>query len=166
MTCELASTYVDLSQIRHIEDNQELFAEPETDSVFSVEVLEYTSHVPDSAIAEHCFVDISEGNEAKTSRVVHKTGLNNFFVASGVQTGIAKARENDSEGNDVIVWVAVRRLPAQNADVVVSLTTPTKLSSQSSSTFFDAVPLPERGQQVFMNVLESFQIVDLGLFAT
>ena len=164
IVCSLPPTYSGLSELRNIPDNQELYADAETDSVFVVEILEYTAHVKDEDIAQHCFEDIKDGNEAKTALVEESGIIDNFFVCNGVQTGVVKAHEQDPEGNDIRVWVGVLRLKDYNADVVLSVTSPIKISQESSS--FGVVPNVERGKEVFVNALKSFKIVNYGLFAT
>ena len=168
--CDLPTTYEDVSLLREIPDNEEVFHEPSTDACLVVDILQFSADVPDDAIAAFQFDDIAAANEVKSFQIEDRgladsKGGQRFLWCGGVQTGIVKFRERETRGNDVYVWVGVCRLKEYDTDVVVSVSAPIRISEASSSHKLGSVPDVARGKAVFESVLSSFKIKDFGLFA-
>jgi Ran-interacting Mog1 protein len=173
IVCNFPQTYMDVSHVREIPDNEEVFYEDATDSCLVVDLLEYAQEVSDDHVAEYQFQDIAEGNEVKSFQILETgkisipqpEGPNEFRWCCGIQNGIVKFREHETRGNDVKVWVAVQRLKHYNTDIVISVTAPIRLSEQSSSYVKGSVPDVENGKRVFELALATFKVLDYNLFA-
>jgi len=172
IVCDFPSTYEDVSYLREIPDNEEVFHEPATDSCLVIDLTEYSAEVSDEKIAEYQFEDIADGNQVRKFNIEEKgiasfpnAGLHEFFWCGGVQEGIIKFKEDETKGNDVYVWVGVGRMKKYNTDVVISVTAPMRLSEKSSSFALGSVPDVARGKNVFETALSSIKVMDYGLFA-
>ena len=76
---------------------------------------------------------------------------------------------NGEAGLTMQVHVVVLRMPQKQADIVVSLNTPTMINPASSSAeHAGAGPVSSAGEasEIFLGVLKSLHIADWGLFGT
>jgi hypothetical protein len=73
ISCWVPDGFVDVSTLRQVPDNQEVFvAEQGDEAMLSVEVLEY-AEVPDSEAARFCFADVADWNEAQSWQLESST---------------------------------------------------------------------------------------------
>ena len=162
MCCQLPPGLVDVSAFRDVPDHQEVWVTSDSDRLaVSVEVLEYARDVPDDHAALYFFEDLAQCNEAQSHFLtlqphpVHRAGalanVSSIWACAGMQRGVSKFKKQ-AQG-DVLVWLAVLRLPAHSADVLVTVTSP-----EAAATSVDAAG-------VFALVLSTLEIRDTSLFA-
>ncbi|KAL6076388.1 RAN guanine nucleotide release factor [Balamuthia mandrillaris] len=180
MTCVVPTRFVDVSDIRPVPDNQEVFTDVHTDQSLIIEILEYQSAVSDTDSASYLFNDLAEANEATDgARIVHQEAMSpedmpNFpdvpkSVLLGVQR-IAKFNESNRAKNVVQVYLANVRLPRHTTDLLITLNEPVQVAQESSSKVnVDTLDAATRERMdstllIFKAVLKSLRVNDWTLF--
>lgn len=176
ITMAMPGRFTDISQVRQVPDNQEVFADPSTDQSFIVEILEIPPDAPDADAASfHFGVIASEGGaveaqlETQTQQQAAMDGALQRTVTWGVQT-VGKHRDRADKANQVRVYVACFRSHEAGADIVVSFNSPTSINQASAAARnVDQVRMnvyntPEAAQQVFAGAIDTFHIANWGLF--
>ncbi|KZT52454.1 Mog1p/PsbP-like protein [Calocera cornea HHB12733] len=172
ITISLPSDLIDASDFRQIPDTQEVFLDKESDVSFVIEILELVDTLSFGDAATFHFESLAHDNEAESKRideVVPPQDLSpppcppNQPVPT-LLNGIQFVRKfNRPEPDEVRIALALFRIPAKNADVVITMNFPTWLEA------IGPVPDVERKWEywriVFTTAVLSFQIVDFGLFA-
>ncbi|EJU05527.1 Mog1p/PsbP-like protein [Dacryopinax primogenitus] len=172
ITVNLPDELIDASDFRQIPDTQEVFLDKESDVSFVIEILELVNTPSFGDAATFHFDSLAHDNDAEGKRideVVPPVDLSpppcppNQPVPT-LLTGRQFVRKfNRPEPDEVRIVLALFRIPAKNADVVMSMNFPVKLEATGP------VPDVERKWEfwriVFMTAVQSFQIVDFGLFA-
>lgn len=173
--------FIDTSQFREVPDNQEIFADPETDQSLIIELLQYSDQVPNENAALFHFREVAQINDA-TSPTHHTVfqvesldskiampnlaGVNDIYVGCLLgQQLVSKFRE--MHRNSVNMYMAVIRLPHVTTDVLITLNDPVMLALQSSSSKTGAVPQGSNAMQsldMFSKIIRSLRIIDWGLF--
>jgi hypothetical protein len=165
----------DVSQIRQVPDNQEVFVDADTDRCVIIELLAYDATLPDSdAAVLYYFTDLAEANgaacqhdaptviDAAATPNIAATAAVRLFVR-GTHLGVAKFKER--AGNDVVVHMALLRCPTIATDLLVTQTFPVRVDAASSSAQTMQRTLDEQtAAEQFGGVLGSLQINDFGLF--
>nr|XP_057929107.1 ran guanine nucleotide release factor [Doryrhamphus excisus]XP_057929110.1 ran guanine nucleotide release factor [Doryrhamphus excisus] len=133
----------DVSKLREIPDNQEVFVHAHTDQSLIVELLEYQAHVEDQEAARYHFEDIAGSNAAShpeaqevTSVVpLHKPELSlSACSCAWVLTGTqCVSKFNEEARNMVRIHLAVFRLPQFDTEVLVTFNDPQRINPGSSS---------------------------------
>ncbi|CEM19409.1 unnamed protein product [Vitrella brassicaformis CCMP3155] len=187
MRCAIPQSFADVSQIRDVPDNQEVFADFHTDSSLMFEVVQYQQTVTDQDAPRYFFRDLAEVNEADPWEVLQVIRLEPAimpnldgsickYLVMGHQT-VSKFREGREAANVVAIYMAIIRLPEHHSEVLISFNDPRCLSPASSSAPASHVGVPngtslhdaysylnQEGPQQFQSLLETFQIRDWGLF--
>jgi hypothetical protein len=83
------------------------------------------------------------------------------------QQAVAKGRQQQEAANDVVVLVAVIRIPHVQSDVLISFNAPRyisqhSLSAQQTGSGWQAGASQARA--LFLDILKTFQVLDWGLF--
>lgn len=163
----------DISELREVPDNQEVFAHPHTDQSLIVELLEYQAQVSDEDAARFHFEDVAGSNQALEPGACQVSGVAALPRAqlalaecscAWALTGTQRVSKFDEEArNTVSVHLGVFRLPQFSTDVVVTFNDPQSISPRSSSASAAA-----RGQpwtlQDFQRLLNTLSLHDPGLF--
>ncbi|XP_064611266.1 ran guanine nucleotide release factor-like [Liolophura sinensis] len=162
----------DVSGIRDIPDNQEVFCHPVTDQSFIIELLEFVDGTDEEAIKTH-FEDLASCNEASASaqiiRVeeipVQQTSMGectSVWQLSGRQN---VAKFHDTAENIVNVHMGVIRLTEYRTDIVITFNDPVLISPESSS--YAPIPTSAGPWQVedFHKAVTSLQLLDPGIFS-
>lgn len=166
----------DVSAIRQVPDNQEVFVDAASDRCVIIELLAYDAELPDSEAAVlHYFADLANHQDARfehdapivleadATPLIADSATARFFVR-GTHLGVAKFKE--TAGNDVLVHMALLRCPGISTDVLVTQTFPIRVNMASSSAHSMTQTLDERvAAQDFAALLASIKINDFGLFA-
>lgn len=143
------AAFADVSQLRQIPDNQEVFAHADSDRSVIFELLEAVDTVPSSGAAPALFhwhnlaaeADAADA-EILFSHAVAPSGLSPGLAAAGggaaasVACGrqrVAKFRDAADAANTVRVALACVRLPRVATDVLVVLNEPVAIHAESSS---------------------------------
>ncbi|KAM8889067.1 ran guanine nucleotide release factor [Synchiropus picturatus] len=164
----------DVSELREIPDNQEVFAHADTDQSLIVELVEYQAQVADQDAATYHFVDIAGSNKASEpgssniTSVVSLSGqdvslsqCSSAWMLSGAQ---CVSKFNEEAKNSVTIHLGLFRLPQFSTDVLVTFNDPQTISSESSSA--PAAGKHEGAWTVmdFQDLLKSITLHDTGLF--
>ncbi len=151
----------DISAIRDVPDNQEVFVDVDRDDSAIVELLELLSDVPDANAAQFHFAELAASNDATgpglsmiefeqpmTAVQIPLIGLSASGAAGATAAGligrqrVSKGREGDSARNDVRIYLAVIRLPAVGTDVVITVNEPVAIAPSSSSAVSTGAAAP------------------------
>ncbi|XP_030648606.1 ran guanine nucleotide release factor [Chanos chanos] len=165
----------DISELRQIPDNQEVFAHSQTDQSVIIELLEYQSHVNDSDAARYHFEDVAGSNKAteagswevRSVEALPKSELSlqecsSAWLLSGAQL-ISKF--NEEAKNTVNIHLGLFRLPQFTTDILVTFNDPVSISPLSSSAVgSSASVLGLWSIQDFRQLLQSLRLIDPGVF--
>lgn len=170
----IPSSATDISNLREIPDNQEVFAHAHTDQSIIVELLEYQSQVSDQDAARYHFEDIAGSNRAlepgafQVTNVtpLPKSELSLSQCASGwFLTGTQSVSKfNEEARNTVTIHLGLFRLPQFSTDILVTFNDPQSISPDSSSASSAETHREPWTVQDFHRVLQSLTLHDPGLF--
>ena len=142
LTCSLPTPRVDISEMRQVPDNQEVFAHPLTDQSIVIELLEYQNIASGLEAARVHYQDISQANNSTDTVVLSHEVIETNSIAMGRCTGchyltgtqkITKFNESEEDSNVVRVQLVLYRLQEFNTDLVVTYNDPVSISAGSSS---------------------------------
>ncbi|XP_052447382.1 ran guanine nucleotide release factor [Carassius gibelio] len=163
----------DISELRQIPDNQEVFAHSQTDQSIITELLEYQSQVQDADAARYHFEDVAASNKAVESgsweiRVVEQLPKSELtmqecssaWLLSGAQL---VSKFNEEAKNTVNIHLCLFRLPQYTTDILVMFNDPVCINPLSSSALGNVAAIPWTLQD-FKGVLQSFCLLDPGVF--
>lgn len=167
----------DISELREIPDNQEVFAHRDTDQSLIVELLDYQSHVDNEDAVKYHFEDVAGSNKASdpgTSEVqsiqsVPKAELalhqcSSAWLLTGAQL---VSKFNEEAKNTVNIHMCLFRLPQFSTDILVTFNDPVIINPLSSSKGAGGVAglaAQPWTVQDFSSVLKSLQLLDPGVF--
>jgi len=182
MTCDIPSAWRDVSNVRQVPDHQECWHDIDGGRMLVIEILERKGEVADKNAAAYFFQDLAEANACDTANYSFSNAqppvngaavIPNLAAAaaatatvcclgSGYQR-VALGRAMDMAGNPrqqevriIHVDLAVLRLPLQNTDLLITLSSPSEFNPQQAQEHAVSEP--------FRQILSSFQIRDWGLF--
>jgi hypothetical protein len=178
--------FADISGLRQVPDNQEVFAHAETDRSLIFDLLESEGDVPaaDGAPALFHWHVLARDSGAISSAVTHSRSIPlermapalaagdpraHVSVAYGVQH-VAKFKDAAAAANAVRVCLACVRLPRASTDVLIAFNDPVAMHPASSSAKFgSAVASPavrdeEERSAVLHAALTSLAVNDWSLF--
>eukprot|EP01100_Stratorugosa_tubuloviscum_P001673 TRINITY_DN137_c0_g1_i1.p1 TRINITY_DN137_c0_g1~~TRINITY_DN137_c0_g1_i1.p1 ORF type:complete len:214 (+),score=66.95 TRINITY_DN137_c0_g1_i1:67-642(+) len=175
-SCSIPTRFIDLSDIRQIPDNQEVFCDLDTDQSIIFELLEMIEQSNQEAAIYH-FNEVASINEATNeSIIIHQseltqTELPNFDITQlkyfvfGKQK-VTKFSEGQDAKNIVNVYMCLIRLKNVQTDLVISLNQPVLISAESSSRANVTATNLENDQifEVFKKIIFSFKINNWDLF--
>jgi hypothetical protein len=179
ISCELPASYADVSELRQVPDNQEVFAEIKTDQSIIIELLQ-REEVSNDKIGEHLFSNLAADNAASDASVVFSETLDQDSVPHladpipksllvGYQQ-VAKFKDEEKHGdaakNRLRVILIVIRLENVTTDLTISINTPVEIAELSSSNEFECLAdaSGEAGQEISLRILKTLKINDWGLF--
>ncbi|XP_077170148.1 ran guanine nucleotide release factor isoform X2 [Paroedura picta] len=121
---------LDVSELRQVPDNQEVFVHPNTDQSVIIELLEYQAGVPDEAAVRYHFedvVDASGGPEVLTQESLspHLLALEGCSSAWNLTACQLVAKFDEDAKNEVRLHLALLRLPQYGTDVLLTFNDPT-----------------------------------------
>ncbi|XP_041861867.1 ran guanine nucleotide release factor [Melanotaenia boesemani] len=164
----------DISELREIPDNQEVFAHAHTDQSLIVELVEYQAQVSDQDAARYHFEDIAGSNKALEPGAFEVTeivalpkpelSLSDCSCA-WMLTGTQRVSKfNEEARNNVTIHLGLFRLPQFSTDVLITFNDPQKISPDSSSA--SAVETHREPWTVldFQRLLQTLTLHNPGLF--
>ncbi|XP_071751774.1 ran guanine nucleotide release factor [Centroberyx gerrardi] len=165
----------DISELREIPDNQEVFAHSHTDQSLIVELLEFQSQVEDQDAARYHFEDIAGSNKALDPGALEVTGVeplpkselalsecSSAWMLTGTQ---CVSKFNEEARNKVALHLGLFRLPQFSTDVLITFNDPQSISPDSSSAAAAGTQSREPWTvQDFHRLLQSFTLHNPGLF--
>ena len=180
----IPSSWRDVSQIRQVPDNQEVFqgcVEETGGTVLVFEILQRQSDVDDERAGSFFLSDLADSNSAEESNVVSsrvikslddadvdkRDVLPSLRVPEGMKrpsSGVAclsRGRQKVAQGKDgrnearwIDIHMCVLRLRSVETDFVITLSVP--LGDESSAAL--------DGHEIFSKILRGFNIIDWSLF--
>uniref|UniRef100_A0A1A7X3R8 Ran guanine nucleotide release factor n=1 Tax=Iconisemion striatum TaxID=60296 RepID=A0A1A7X3R8_9TELE len=164
----------DISELREIPDNQEVFAHPHTDQSLIVELVEYQAQVADQDAARYHFEDIAGSNKALQPGAFEVSGLvalskpelalaecSSAWMLTGTQ---CVSKFNEEARNTVTIHLGVFRLPQFSTDVLITFNDPQSISPDSSSAFAMEPHRELWTLQDFQSLLQTLTLHEPGLF--
>jgi len=167
ITAEFPDGLIDASDLRPIPDNQEVFLTRKSDVIYILEILESVdAGDPYEAIRFH-FDSLAHDNSAVDSKVesVAKAQVDRTapqpspYLLQGTQL-VPKSRRPTPD--QVKVFMALFRVPDKDADVLLTANVLTQ--TQNSETRGIKQEEWEPITRAFIRAVETFHIVDFGLF--
>eukprot|EP00727_Mastigamoeba_balamuthi_P007901 m51a1_g3731 hypothetical protein (173) ;mRNA; r:27781-28497 len=163
--------FADVSDVREVPDNQEVFADIDTDQCIIVELLESDASVPDAGAASHYLEELA-AHAGASSTVVTQPAVavtapmlpqeSRVYAIMAMQA-IAKFKE--AAENQVEVRMFVARVARANVDVLVTLSTPRMINPSSSSAASSArLEDSNVAGEMFSRALQTIEVLDWSLF--
>ncbi|TYZ64718.1 hypothetical protein PybrP1_002531 [[Pythium] brassicae (nom. inval.)] len=182
ISCSIPGSFADVSEFRQVPDNQEVFADAQSDQCVIMELLQRETGVRDEDSARFFFNEVASANGCAPADVEERhaellsaaaaplLGTDNRADAAVVSVvvgdqRVAKFREGDGAKNVVRVFLANIRLPSAATDVVLTVSVPLQINPASSSArSFQFDNSAEVGAEVFKRAVQSFAVHDWSLF--
>mmetsp|Transcript_4567 Transcript_4567/g.16069 ORF Transcript_4567/g.16069 Transcript_4567/m.16069 type:complete len:192 (+) Transcript_4567:104-679(+) len=180
LQAELPECFVDVSKVREVPDHQEVFTDVDTDQCMIVELLSMAADVGqgEDAVLTFHHRELARNNDAAgpgQCKVVSTRRLGPEDVPCIPQEAISYggvllskqmvAKFREQARNEVEVYLAVLRLPTVTTDLLVSLSRPVHVDSNSSShETMRAGALGPEPMQTFTTLLRTLKINNWGLF--
>ncbi|WAR15454.1 MOG1-like protein [Mya arenaria] len=169
---ELPVNRNDMSVVRQIPDNQEVFAHPQTDQSLIIELMEEveTQQPDEHAIKTH-FEDLATVNGSASSNIIqteeitpneislHEAGSCWYILG---EQSIAKFKETAK--NLVQIHMGLIRVPKYSTDVLITLNDPINISTESSSHHAVPTSAVRWNSGDFKRALQSIKLLDPGVF--
>lgn len=180
ITAQIPSDYTDISNIRQVPDNQEVFSHADTDRSVIIELLEMQQDIPPGVTAAQFHLNnIAEESGALRTQTHKLSALPSsdfpslsrddpalsVTVAYGTHV-VSKFKDSPDLASHVDVYAACVRLPRASTDLVVAFNDPRVLHPQGSSALVGSIVSPEesdRRDAVLRTVLTSLKIDEWSL---
>ncbi|GLI71467.1 hypothetical protein VaNZ11_016694 [Volvox africanus] len=130
VTCVVPTRMVDVSDIRQVPDNQEVFMDAEANQTIIFEIVEHDETVPDEECGRYVFEDLASENEAESCGLESLTTLgpaNAPYVPVAAYMCLVRGRQLIRQGHefkDTDLQLAVLRFPWVQSDLIISVCTP------------------------------------------
>lgn len=174
LSAALPHSAADVSQLREIPDNQEVFAHAHTDQSLIVELVEYQSQVADQDAARYHFEDIAGSNKALEPGAFQVTSVvslpkselslsdcSSAWMLTGTQ---CVSKFNEEARNTVTLHLGLFRLPQFSTDVLITFNDPQSISPDSSSAASAGTHREPWTVQDFQRLLQTLTLHNPGLF--
>ncbi|XP_066484937.1 ran guanine nucleotide release factor [Tiliqua scincoides] len=164
---------LDVSELRQVPDNQEVFVHPSTDQSIIIELLEYQAGVPDENAARYHFEDAAGASAeaevlSQESLAPHLLALEGCSSAWCLTTCQLVAKFNEKAKNKVTVHLVLLRLPQYGTDLLLTFNNPTCIHPLSSSAVRETeIPHPSQPPwtvEHFHTFTHSLRLLDPGIF--
>lgn len=174
LSAVLPHSTTDVSELREIPDNQEVFAHAHTDQSLIVEMVEYQAQVADQDAARYHFEDIAGSNKALEPGAFEVTSVvsmskselalsdcSSAWMLTGTQ---CVSKFNEEARNTVTLHLGLFRLPQFSTDVLITFNDPQSISPDSSSAASAETHREPWSVQDFQCLLQTLTLHDSGLF--
>lgn len=174
LSAVLPHSVTDISELREIPDNQEVFAHAHTDQSLIVELVEYQSQVADQDAARYHFEDIAGSNKALEPGAFEVTSVAPLpkselslsacscaWTLTGTQ---CVSKFNEEARNTVTLHLGLFRLPQFSTDVLITFNDPQSISPDSSSAASAGTHREPWTVQDFQRLLQTLTLHNPGLF--
>ncbi|KAM3620186.1 uncharacterized protein V6R79_019479 [Siganus canaliculatus] len=164
----------DISELREIPDNQEVFAHAHSDQSLIVELVEYQGQVADQDAARYHFEDIATSNKALETDAFEVTSVvplpkselllsdcSSAWMLTGTQ---CVSKFNEEARNKVTLHLGLLRLPQFSTDILITFNDPQAISPESSSAVAVEPHTVLWTLQDFQRLLQTLTLHDSGLF--
>lgn len=170
----LPQSATDISELREIPDNQEVFAHAHTDQSLIVELVEYQGQVADQDAAKYHFEDIAGSNKALepgsfevtavvplSKSEVSLSDCSSAWMLTGTQS---VSKFNEEARNVVTIHLGLFRLPQFSTDVLITFNDPQSISPDSSSAASVEAHREPWTMLDFQRLLQTLTLHNPGLF--
>ncbi|KAI0303417.1 Mog1p/PsbP-like protein [Multifurca ochricompacta] len=166
ITAEFPEDFIDVSRLRQVPDNQEVYLSRDLDVSIVLETLERVPPSDSTEAATFHFDSIAQDNEALSSSIDEILTIPNDRGDKTPSVTILRGRQgvkkfNRSSEDDVRIFLALYRVEEKGVDLVLSLNFPINLH--------DGVIRGEEqymfADQVFRSIATSLHIINFDLFA-
>ncbi|XP_077326797.1 ran guanine nucleotide release factor [Lithobates pipiens] len=164
----------DVSDLREIPDNQEVFANQHTDQSIIVELLEYQGGMTDPEAARYHFEDVATSNDAQEKAEIisveplplAQLSLSSCSSAWALTGHQLVSKFNEQAQNTVTIHMALFRMPQYSTDLLVTFNDPVAIdpASSSASSGISNGSSALWTQEDFNRLLCSFRLHDPGIF--
>ncbi|XP_022620609.1 ran guanine nucleotide release factor [Seriola dumerili] len=164
----------DISELREIPDNQEVFAHAHTDQSLIVELVEYQGQVADQDSARYHFEDIAGSNKSLEPGAFEVTSVvalpksdvslsecSSAWTLTGTQ---CVSKFNEEARNTVTLHLGLFRLPQFSTEVLITFNDPQSISPDSSSAAAAGTHGVPWTVQDFQRLLQTLTLHNPGLF--
>ncbi|XP_071110068.1 ran guanine nucleotide release factor-like [Haliotis cracherodii] len=163
----------DVSELRELPDNQEVFVHPVTDQSLIIEILEFVEEPDEEAIRTH-FDDVADSNGAASNEdntlqhteqvdkpQTRMSECDKIYYILGQQK-VSKFKE--SSKNLINVHMGLFRLPQYTTDILVTFNDPVSIDPDSSSHTAVPVSASRWTEEEFHTLVKSLSIDDPDIF--
>lgn len=174
LSAVIPDSATDISELREIPDNQEVFAHAHTDQSLIVELVEYQGQVVDQDAARYHFDDIAGSNKALEPGAFEVTSIvalpkselslsvcSSAWMLTGTQ---CVSKFNEEARNTVTIHLGLFRLPQFSTDVLITFNDPQSISPESSSASAAGTHREPWTVQDFQRVLQTLTLHNPELF--
>jgi len=130
LTCELPPDFDDASKFRDVPDHQEVFVDmSEGERSIIIEIVSHEDGISNSVASEFFFKDYAEATDASSFEISQSEISKGQISTSAcdvvtVAGQLRVSRIGSTAEKDVIVVMAVHRLPAHKAEIIIILNSP------------------------------------------
>ncbi|KAM9358585.1 ran guanine nucleotide release factor [Symphorus nematophorus] len=174
LSAVLPHSSTDISELREIPDNQEVFAHAHTDQSLIVELVEYQAQVADQDAARYHFEDIAGSNKALEPGGFEVTSVeplpkselslsdcSSAWMLTGTQ---CVSKFNEEARNTVTLHLGLFRLPQFSTDILITFNDPQSISPDSSSAASAGTHREPWMVHDFQRLLQTLTLHNPGLF--
>ncbi|PHJ25340.1 ran-interacting mog1 protein, partial [Cystoisospora suis] len=144
MTVQLPDTFKDVSALRQVPDNQEVFMDMSRDQSLVIEIVEHQTNIADGDAARFFFCDLAKENGAlETDTPTASVVRSDAKIPVSKQHTVILARgfqplPREAGACKLPVQMAIIRIPEHNADILVSFYgEPRGVDAPDKDKFFD-----------------------------
>ncbi|KAM4039428.1 ran guanine nucleotide release factor [Anomaloglossus baeobatrachus] len=172
MSAVLPRNAQDVSDLREVPDNQEVFVHPHTDQSLIVELLEYQEGMSDPDAARYHFEDVAASNDCRGRAEVQSVeplplaqlSLARCSGAWALTGHQLVSKFNEQAQNTVTIQMALLRIQQHATDLLVTFNDPADIDPASSSSVPVSDDSPAWTVDDFQRLLCSIRLHDPGLF--
>ncbi|XP_058494080.1 ran guanine nucleotide release factor [Solea solea] len=174
MSTVIPHSATDISELREIPDNQEVFAHTHTDQSLIVELVEYQGQVSDQDSVRYHFEDIAGSNKALEPGAFGVTSIvalpqselslsecSSAWMLTGTQ---CVSKFNEEVKNVVTLHLGLFRLPQFSTDILITFNDPQSISPDSSSASAAGTHRAPWTVQDFERLMKTLSLHNPGLF--
>ncbi|GES73646.1 ran guanine nucleotide release factor [Rhizophagus clarus] len=177
ISMHIPPSFEDVSDVRKVPDNQEAFADVNTDQSIIIEILEFVKQTTNDDAARYHFDSIATDNDAEdfstiqqitqlTSQEVPNLPSDTLMYFCTGQQSVAKFNEKDPNARNLVnIYLALLRLPNYDTDIVITYNIPILIGAASSSRQTAQEGNIQVGFEEFKRMLATFKINNYDLFA-
>lgn len=126
--CQLPETWVDVSNVRQVPDNQECWLDPNTNTMIVIEIVEYQTSVSDADAVSYFLQDLAEANgavndivESIEAPMVQSLPEGSRLCAGRSRQQISIGRSTSAPLMNVKIELCAIRLPRVESEILISL---------------------------------------------
>ncbi|GBC04640.1 hypothetical protein RclHR1_00580005 [Rhizophagus clarus] len=154
-------SFEDVSDVRKVPDNQEAFADVNTDQSIIIEILEFVKQTTNDDAAS----TIQQITQLTSQEVPNLPSDTLMYFCTGQQS-VAKFNEKDPNARNLVnIYLALLRLPNYDTDIVITYNIPILIGAASSSRQTAQEGNIQVGFEEFKRMLATFKINNYDLFA-